>query len=355
MKYDYYITGTIGEEYDWFTGTKGTTSVMVKDFLEKNKNKEVNILVSSPGGFLDEGIAIGEYIAAHGKCNMYIVGMTASAATVLCMKAKSVNIAQGSMILIHNASYTIDEWGSANKQGFDALIEKFKKEREDLDTFDKGIAQIYSQKNGRSIEENLSKMNESKWMLSDEAIKFGLVDSIFDDDNSKTAARNICQKVANKGGIAEHYGLPDIPTNDHDGFWKKLRTTLSGAVGMINDVMPEEQNNIINEAKKMKKKVFNNVCAALSVQDIEVDDDGKATITEDQLNKIENSMKATTDKITALTTDKQKADDKLATLQKEYDDYKAEAGDESPAHPQVSKNNEPQSAKDLYNDIKDLM
>lgn len=78
MKYDYYITGVIGEEYDWWTGERGTTADMVKDFLDSHKDKEVNILVSSPGGLLDQGMTIGELIAAHGLCNMYIVGMTAT-------------------------------------------------------------------------------------------------------------------------------------------------------------------------------------------------------------------------------------------------------------------------------------
>ena len=107
MKYDFYITGTIGEQFDWWTGQPGTTSAQVKNFLKENKDKEVTIAVSSPGGYIDEGITIAELIADHGKCNMVIIGMTASAATILCMKAKSVKIARGSLMLIHNSSQYI--------------------------------------------------------------------------------------------------------------------------------------------------------------------------------------------------------------------------------------------------------
>lgn len=39
MKYDYYITGVIGEEYDWWTGERGTTASMVKEFLDEHKGK----------------------------------------------------------------------------------------------------------------------------------------------------------------------------------------------------------------------------------------------------------------------------------------------------------------------------
>ena len=134
MNFDFYITGTIGVVFDWWTGQRGTTAAQVRHFLDENKDKEVTIAVSSPGGYLSEGIEICELIKAHGKCNMVVVGMTASAATILCMKAKSVKIAKGSMMLIHNSSYTLDVWTTANKKGIDQIIESFKKYRDDLDT-----------------------------------------------------------------------------------------------------------------------------------------------------------------------------------------------------------------------------
>ena len=123
MKYDFYITGTIGEQFDWWTGQPGTTSAQVKNFLKENKDKEVTIAVSSPGGYIDEGITIAELIADHGKCNMVIIGMTASAATILCMKAKSVKIARGSLMLIHNSSQYIYGNGFSNKKKIDAFIQ----------------------------------------------------------------------------------------------------------------------------------------------------------------------------------------------------------------------------------------
>ena len=113
----------------------------------------------------DQGMTIGELIAAHGQCNMYIVGMTASAATLLCMKAKTVNIATGSLMLIHNSSLDIGFYGSANKQAIDKLVRKFQSKRDELDTYDKAIASLYSYRNHKSIEENMKKMDEEKCCL----------------------------------------------------------------------------------------------------------------------------------------------------------------------------------------------
>lgn len=378
MKYDYYITGTIGQAYDWWTGTKGTTSTMVKNFLDANKGKEVNILVSSPGGFVDDGITMGEYIAAHGKCNMYIVGMTASAATILCMKAKTVNIVSGSLMLIHNCSEDVDIYGSANKQTMDKIIAKFKERRSELDTIDKAIASIYSFKNKKSIEENMQKMDQEKWMLADEAKAFGLVDTIVDDDEQKAAAKNIRNTAAAKDGFTAHFGLPKIPVSKQDeGFFSRMRKQLGGVMAFIENIAPIEDNNTNTKTtSKMKKIVKNCMCAILGVTDFEASEDGKVTLTEEQLQKVEDGLSAKDTSIASLTKerddaktaltaaesakdqaekDKKTAEDKLAQLQKDFDDYKKEAGDDSPGHVKTEGSDSPKNTKELYEDVKDLL
>lgn len=378
MKYDYYITGVIGEEYDWWTGERGTTASMVKEFLDDHKGKEVNILVSSPGGLLDQGITIGEYIAEHGRCNMYIVGMTASAATLLCMKARTVNIAKGSLMLIHNSSLDIGFYGSANKQAIDKLVSKFKAKRDELDTYDKAIASLYSHRNHKSIEENMKKMDEEKWMLADEAKNFGIVDSVFDDEQSKAAAKNVRNRAAAKAGFTEHFALPNIPVSkdSNEGFWKRFRRDLGGIVGLVNNIAPIEDTNKPTTTQKMKKIVMNCMCAILGVTDLEAADDGKVTLTDAQLQKVEDGLKAKDTSIASLTKerddaknaltaandakaqaekDKKTAEDKLTALQAEFDAYKNEQGDSSKAHAKVEEGDTPKNAKELLDDVKDLL
>lgn len=378
MKYDYYITGVIGEEYDWWTGERGTTADMVKDFLNSHKDKEVNILVSSPGGLLDQGMTIGELIAAHGQCNMYIVGMTASAATLLCMKAKTVNIATGSLMLIHNSSLDIGFYGSANKQAIDKLVSKFQSKRDELDTYDKAIASLYSYRNHKSIEENMKKMDEEKWMLADEAKAFGIVDSVFDDEQSKAAAKNVRNRAAAKTGFTEHFALPNIPVSkdSNEGFWKRFRRDLGGIVGLVNNIAPIEDNNNQTKTQTMKKIVRNCMCAILGVTDLEATDDGKVTLTDEQLQKVEDGLKTKDSTIASLTKerddaknalttaenakaqaekDKKTAEDKLADLQKEFDAYKNEQGDSSKPHAKVEEGDTPKNAKELLDDVKDLL
>ena len=121
MKYGMMICGTIGAGYDWWTGTYGTRSKDVKNYLDAHSDEEVNIAVSSPGGFVDEGLTIYQLIKDHGNVNVHVLGMTASIATVLCMGAKHVTMSVGSTMLIHNASTGVTVWESANKEKLDQL------------------------------------------------------------------------------------------------------------------------------------------------------------------------------------------------------------------------------------------
>lgn len=385
MKFDFYITGTIGLDYDWWSGTRGTTASQVKRFLEENKDKELNIAVSSPGGYLDDGITIGELIAAHGKCNMVIMGMTASAATVLCMKAKSVKIAKGSMMLIHNSSYTLDVWTTANKQDIDAIIANFKKYRDDLDTFDKAIAQFYSSRNHKTMEENMAMMDKEKWMLAEEAVDFGIVDAILDEESVVTNAKAVKNAYIGRSGIADHYGLPELPEAEkiekpERRFADIIKGVINKLTGCVQDSEEEETKlpTSKNNLSKMKNLILNLVCGLLAVDKFVLDEKGVTTLNEEQLVKIENDLKSKADRITALENDKKAAEDAkkvaedaktvaetakgkaekdLADLQKAFDDYKKQAGDTSAEHPggESGKGEDEVTAKSLLESIKNLM
>ena len=373
MKFDYYITGTIGEAYDWWTGNRGTTANMVKNFLREHKNEELTIAVSSLGGYINEGLAIMEYIREHGKCNMVILGMTASAATVLCMKAKSVRIARGSMMLIHNSSQMLDVWTSANKEKIDEIIKLFQHEREQLDTIDKCMADIYSMRNGKTVEDNLDLMGKEKWLNAKDALEFGLVDSILDDDDLEVKAKSIKASFASVRGAADHYGCPafeaeSVPSRS---FMQRIKEGLSKITALVDGEEEVSDVSPINTPTAMKKIILNLFCAVLALQDIELDTEaGTAKLTEDQLTAIENDMKAKADEITNLKaqlqaavdakttaeTAKAQAESDKAAIQKAFDDFKASAGAQSHEHPDSEASpKEPQNAKEMFNDIKHLI
>ncbi|MBQ3699910.1 MAG: ATP-dependent Clp protease proteolytic subunit [Prevotella sp.] len=369
MTFDFYITGTIGVAYDWWTGQRGTTADQVKFFLKEHKDQELTIAVSSLGGYIDDGLAIMEYIKDHGKCNMVIIGMTASAATVLCMKAKSVKIARGSMMLIHNSSQMLDIWTSANKERIDEIIQMFQHEREQLDTIDKCLADIYSVKNGKTIDENLEMMGKEKWLSAKDALEFGLVDSVLDDDDDLTAkSKSIKNAFAGYVGAAEHYGLPAFSGDKEPSrsFMQRMKEGLSRISAIMNEAEPDSGVNSPNnnQTKAMKKIILNLFCAVLALKEIELDQEaGTAKLTEDQLNTIENDLKAKADEITSLKAQLQTAQDEkaaveqeLSDLQTEFETFKGSAGDHTTSHPASSgAPKEPTTARELLDSVKNFL
>lgn len=379
MKFDYYITGTIGEAYDWWTGTRGTTADQVKAFLKEHKDDELTIAVSSLGGYITDGIAIMEMIHNHGKCNMVIIGMTASAATVLCMKAKSVKIARGSMMLIHNSSQMLDLWISANKEKIDEVIKALQHDRENLDTIDKCMADIYSMRNGKTVEENLELMAKEKWLSASDAKDFGLVDDILDDDDLAAKAKSVRNSFAGYRDPASHYAVPPFEGEKKDhGLVERLKSIGRDIVSFCKteeDINDSSNQSPTNSNTEMKKLILNLACALIGVEAFFLNDKGEAALTEEQLQKFENALKEKDDTIATLQNEKKKAEDDLSAavtekdnavsaketaetalqnLQREYDDFKKEAGGTSQEKP-LDETKSPVTAKSMLDDIKDLM
>lgn len=377
MKFDFYITGTIGVDYDWWTGTRGTTANQVRNFLKEHKDKDLTIAVSSLGGYIKDGLEIMELIKDHGKCDVVIIGMTASAATILCMKARSVKIARGSLMLIHNSSDMLDIWMSANKEKIDEVIKVLQHNREQLDTIDKCLADIYSMRNGKSVEENLELMAKEKWLSANDAKEFGLVDAVLDDDDIATKAKSVKNAFAGyRDGTAGHYAVPSFEGEKSPGLMERLRTIGRDIAAYCKgEDIEEPKNNPTNSVINMKELILNLACALLSIKAFSLNEKGEAALTEEQLNTIENGLKAKDDTIANLQAEKKTAEDNLskaekerddavtakdtaekalADLQKAFDDFKKEAGDSS-SHNPLDGGKDPVTAKSMLNEISNLL
>lgn len=304
MKYGMMICGTIGAGYDWWTGTYGTRSKDVKNYLDAHSDEEVNIAVSSPGGFVDEGLTIYQLIKDHGNVNVHVLGMTASIATVLCMGAKHVTMSVGSTMLIHNASTGVTVWESANKEKLDQLIAKFQKQRDDLDTIDKVIASVYAQRCGKTSEEIVTQMNKGSWMTPEMALEMGLIDEIRDlDEEDSKRQTNLAKRFTNS--YCQNLGLPPIKGETVEKPSKNFMTQV------IEGVKEFFNNSKLNE---MKKKFLNLQNILERKDDFEVTDE-KITLTDAEMQKIEDAIAEKEKKLTDTAADLTAANDKVKDLE----------------------------------------
>lgn len=311
MKYGMMISGTIGQGYDWWSGTYGTRSKDVKSFLDAHADEEVNIAVSSPGGYVDEGLTIYQLIKDHGHVNIHIMGMTASIATVLCMGAQHVTMSDGSTMLIHNASTGVTVWESANKEKLDRLIEQWKKQRDDLDTIDKVIASVYASKSGKTSEDVLAQMQKESWMTPQQALDFGLIDEVRSlDDEDKQRQTNMVKRFTNS--FCKDFGLPPlVSTADTTAPSKSFMTQV------IDGVKEFFKNN--NKINEMKKKFLNLQTILDRKDDFEVTDE-KVTLTDAEMQKIEDAIAEKEKKITDTATSLTAAQDKVKDLEAQIAD-----------------------------------
>lgn len=293
MEYQFIISGEIGVAFDWWTGQRGTTANQVKNFLDGHKGEDVHIAVCSPGGYVDAGLQMYQFIKDHGKVHCHILGMTASAATILTMGAKEVDMVDGSLMMIHNASTKAVVWQLANKEQLDQIIAQFQKDRKDLDTIDRVIASLYSKRSGKTLDECQNKMTAANWLSPQDALDFGLIDRIVDDEDVKKKSNRLRKTFTNS--IFKDFGLPSLPADTTDGLSAVVDQEGNPAEGFMQKATAWMQKRFPKlfaeeSTNPMKTKVFACLAALLAVKDFEVSDDGKVTLTEEQTDMIEGHI-----------------------------------------------------------------
>lgn len=182
----------------------------VKSKLQPMKGKPCAVRINSYGGDVQTALDIRQQFIDHGQVTAYIIGMTASAATILAMGARKVVMSRYALMLVHQCSAGVSAWGYYNKEELAKAIERMRKTQADLKTLDRVVASIYAAKVGDS---NVGKMealmHEARWIGAEEALRLGLIDEIDPDEQQPDPA-----KVPMTDAQREHIvacGLP-VPT-----------------------------------------------------------------------------------------------------------------------------------------------
>lgn len=182
----------------------------VKSKLQPLKGKPCTVRINSYGGDVQTALDIRQQFIDHGQVTAYIIGMTASAATILAMGAHKVVMSRYALMLVHPCSTAVTNWGYYNKEELAKAIEKLRKAQADLKTLDRVVASIYAAKVGDS---NVGKMealmHEARWIGAEEALRLGLIDEIDPDEEQPDPAKEPMTDAQREHIVA--CGLP-VPT-----------------------------------------------------------------------------------------------------------------------------------------------
>ncbi|ETX26561.1 head maturation protease, ClpP-related [Roseivivax isoporae] len=162
------ILDAIGEDWDG----SGVTARRVAAALRSIGEKEVTVEINSPGGDFFEGVAIYNALRAHPqKVTVRILGLAASAASVIAMAGDEIQIGKAGFMMVHNA------WVMAIGNRHD-----LREAADMMEPFDDAMATLYASRAGVAKPEAAAWMDKETWFNGEQAVEAGLADGYLPAD-----------------------------------------------------------------------------------------------------------------------------------------------------------------------------
>lgn len=182
--------------YDPWTG-EGVTAKRVAGALRSLGKGPVTVNINSPGGDMFEGLAIYNLLREHeGEVNVKVLGLAASAGSVIAMAGDTVQIARAGFLMIHNA------WVVAmgNRNDLRELATW-------LEPFDAAMGDIYAVRTGLEPKAIAKLMDSESWIGGAAAVEQGFADELLASDQvgrgsanaSASAVRRLEAALRNSG------------------------------------------------------------------------------------------------------------------------------------------------------------
>lgn len=305
--YNLFLRGTVGY-WDF-------NADMVNYVLEKHKDSEVKVLINSLGGDTDTALSISSLFKIHGNVSVHFVGMNASAATIAAMGAKHVSIDADALFLVHKCSILVFEWDYMNADELSAHIAELEKMKADNSTIDGCIAGLYAKRCKKTKDELLSLMKTGAWMTAQQALEWGFVDEITDNDTDKMPEPSSATVASMaSAGIPLPPGL--LPKGDRPSMMDRFFAFLKS---LSSNQAPD--NDTEGAAKKSPIMAKLTALSALLGATLAMSDD-KLTLSAEQVDKVNDTLdenKKTIDSLNSSVADKDKeiADLKASIAEKD--------------------------------------
>jgi ATP-dependent protease ClpP protease subunit len=190
--------------YDLFR-IEHVTPAKVEKAIAEAAGEQLDIDINSGGGDVFSGSEIYSAIRAYkGPVQIHVVGIAASAASVIACAGKSDITPTGQMMVHNVSSYSAGDYHDMDKAS------------EILKQANRAIAAAYVEKTGMSEKDALELMDHETWLVAQDAVDYGLIDSIatYQNTNDETA-----RLVASAGGM--------LPYSVIENMQKKKQTLIN--------------------------------------------------------------------------------------------------------------------------------
>lgn len=169
------------EIYD-IIGSYETNFRTVSDALKRMSNaSQITVRINSPGGLVFDGFAIYNALRAHGAhIRVEIMGLAASAASVIAMAGDQIAIADNGFLMIHNASAVT--WGNARDMVKTADM---------LAKIDKAIIATYARRTGMKGDKLAALLDAETWLDAEDAVSMKFADETLESVDASALALDV--------------------------------------------------------------------------------------------------------------------------------------------------------------------
>lgn len=230
------IFDVIGADY-W---GDGVTASRIAAALRGMGGADVTVNINSPGGDMFEGLAIYNLLREYdGKVTVKVLGLAASAASIIAMAGDDVQIGRGAFLMIHNCWV----YAMGNRHDFEQIAA-------DMAPFDRAMNDIYGVRTGLDTATIDAMMNAETYIGGSDAVDKGFADrllsadEISDDDDSPSAALRKLDALLAKA---------EMPRSERRKLLKALSGGKPGAAadpqgtpGATDEINPENIQSLEN-------------------------------------------------------------------------------------------------------------
>ena len=220
------ILDVIGE--DWWTG-EGVTSKRIAGALRAIGQRDVVVNINSPGGDMFEGVAIYNMLREHkGKVTVNVLGIAASAASIIAMAGDEIRIGRPSFLMIHNC------WcvAAGNRHDFADMAEY-------MEPFDAAMADVYESRTGIASKDIKALMDKETWIGGSAAVDAGWADALLDDEDIQQGTG---AKAASVRRVEAALRASGMPRSEAQRLLSDFKSSLSDSAGNggLSDSAPNQ-------------------------------------------------------------------------------------------------------------------
>lgn len=187
----------ISNDEKWMYDLFEMDSTAPRDIILPESHEPLEVMINSGGGDVFAGSEIYTMLKDYsGDVNIKVIGIAASAASVIAMAGNKVEISPTAQIMIHNP--WISTAGDHNDMRFTA---------EYLENWAVSLSNAYQLKTGKTKDELLQLMESETWFNAQQAVDAGFADEVMfqNTDAPKLVAsltpvipKNVMEKLAEK-------------------------------------------------------------------------------------------------------------------------------------------------------------